>query len=218
MNLLHRKKEQPISRMLLLLVTGLVLGFLVTTQAKYFTDYVSTVSRDSTENVFRRIQILKKTNDELNNEIALLEKQLEDLNNQAQSFQTIANNIKKNEIIAGEIDIWGPGIELIIETKLNTIWFTDITNALFASGAEAISINNIRLTDTAIGFDKLPNGQIMINGVILQKPYTIKVIGDKESLQQVLKSPFGILQRMESTLEEFSYSLNEKDRIEMKEV
>ena len=129
MNLLHRKKEQPISRMLLLLVTGLVLGLLVTTQAKYFTDYVSTVSRDSTENVFRRIQILKKTNDELNNEIALLEKQLEDLNNQAQSFQTIANNIKKNEIIAGEIDIWGPGIELVIETKLNTIWFTEIGRA-----------------------------------------------------------------------------------------
>lgn len=218
MNLLHRKKEQPISRILLLLITGLVLGFLVITQAKYFTDYVSTVGRDSTENIFRRIQILKTTNDELNEEIVLLEKKLEDLNNQAQSFQTIANDIKKNEIIAGDTDVWGPGIELIIDNRLNALWFTDITNELFASGAEAISINNIRLTETTIGFDELPNGQIMINGVILQTPYTIHAIGDKESLKQVLQSPFGILQRMEATLEEFSYSLTEKDRIDMKQV
>lgn len=218
MNLLHRKKDRKASRIVLLLIIGLVLGFLVITQAKHFTNYVESIGRDSSENIFRRIQILKTSNDELKDEIKTLETQLEDLNDQAQSFATIDKDIKKNEIIAGDTDIWGPGIELIIENDLNAVWFTDLTNELIASGAETISINSIRLTESTVGFDALPNGQIMINGVILQAPYTFNAIGDKEALVQILKSPLGILNRMDATFEDFKYTLSEKDRIDMKQV
>lgn len=218
MNLFHRKKDIQVSQLLILLITGLVLGFLVMTQAKHFTNYVESIGRDSSENVFRRIQILKTSNDELKEEIARLETQLEELNDQAQSFATIDKDIKKNEIIGGNTDIWGPGIELVIENNLNAVWFTDLSNDLLASGAETISINNIRLTDSTIGFDALPNGQIMINGVILQAPYTFQAIGDKEALAQILSSPLGILNRMDSTFEDFKYTLSTKDRIDMKEV
>lgn len=218
MNLFHRKKERKVSQIILLLVTGLVLGFLVITQAKHFTNYVDTIGRDSTENVFRRIQILKTSNDELKEEITTLETQLEDLNDQAQSFATIDNDINKNKIIAGETDIFGPGIEIVIENELNGVWFTDLTNELLASGAEAISINNIRLTDSTIGFDELPNGQIMINGVILQAPYTFQAIGEKESLADLVEGQTGILTKMSSTFEDFTYTIAEKDRIDMKQV
>lgn len=218
MNLLHRKKDRKISQIVLLATTGLVLGFLVMTQAKHFTSYVETMGRDSTENIFRRIQILKTSNDELKDEITTLEKQLEDLNDQAQSFATIDKDIKKDEMISGDTDIFGPGIELIINNDLNAVWFTDITNDLFASGAETISVNNIRLTDSTIGFDELPNGQIMINGVILQTPYTFQAIGDKEALAQLLEGPIGILNRMKATFENFEYTLIQKDRIDMKQV
>ena len=218
MNLFHRKTNNRISQTALLGITGLILGLLVITQAKHFTSYVETISRDSTENVFRRIQILKTSNDELEDEIKTLEKQLEDLNDQAQTFATIEKDIKKNEIIAGATDVFGPGIELVINNDLNAVWFTDLTNELFASGAEAISINNIRLTDSTIGFDELPNGQIMINGVILQPPYTIQAIGDKDALSQILKGPAGILSRMQATFDNLEYQLSQKDRIDMKKV
>ena len=218
MNLFHRKKDRNLDQIVMLLITGLVLGFLVMTQAKHFTNYIQFIGRDSTENVFRRIQILKTSNDELKDEIKTLEKQLEDLNDQAQSFATIDKDIKKNEIIAGDTDIWGPGIELVIKNDLNAVWFTDLSNELLAAGAEAISINNIRLTDSTMGFDTIPNGQIMINGVILQPPFTFQAIGDKEALSRILENPLGILSRMDSIFENFEYTLSKKDRIDMKQV
>ncbi|MCD6109435.1 DUF881 domain-containing protein [bacterium] len=218
MNLLHRKKNKSNMQIALLLITGLVLGFIVIIQAKHFTNYIETIGRDSTENVFRRIQILKISNDELKDEISSLETQFEDLNDQAQSFATIDNDIKKDEIIAGETDIFGPGIELTIENNLNVVWFIDLTNELITSGAEAISVNNIRLTNSTMGFDPLPNGQIMINGVILQPPYTFQAIGDKEELNQILTNPIGILNRMNSAIKDFKYEISQKDRIDMKKV
>ncbi|MBA4336565.1 hypothetical protein C0416_02200 [bacterium] len=218
MELFHRKKDIYNSQIAILLITGIVLGFLVINQAKHFTNYVESIGRDSTENVFRRIQILKTSNDELKDEIETLEKQLTELTDQAKSFATIDNEIKKNEIIAGDIDIWGPGIELVIENNLNAVWFTDLANELVASGAEAISINSIRLTDSTIGFDSLPNGQIMINGVILQAPYTLQAVGDKDALDQILTGPLGILEKMKATFQDFKYTISEKDRIEMKQV
>ena len=218
MELFHRKKDGYNSQIAILLITGIVLGFLVVNQAKRFTDYVESIGRDSTENVFRRIQILKTSNDELKDEIGTLEKQLGELTDQAQSFITIDNEIKKNEIIAGNTDTWGPGIELIIENNLNAVWFTDLANEFVASGAEAISVNNIRLTDSTIGFDSLPNGQIMINGVILHAPYTLQAIGDKDALNEILTGPLGILEKMGATFQDFKYTLSKKDRIDMKQV
>ena len=114
--------------MILLLATGLVLGFLIITQARYFTGYVSSEGRDSSENIFRKIQILKTSNDELEDTIASLEAQLEDLSNQALALESIENEINKNSIISGVVDVWGPGIKLEIETQINEIWFTDIAN------------------------------------------------------------------------------------------
>ncbi|MFC1656255.1 DUF881 domain-containing protein [Patescibacteria group bacterium] len=211
-------KKTPFGQLAILLTTGLVLGLLVMTQARYYTSYVSSDGRDSSENVFRKIQILKTSNDELEDEIIDLEAQLEDLSNQALALESIDKDIKKNEIIAGEVSIHGPGIKLEFGTEISDIWLTDLTNELLASGAEAISVNNIRLTDSTVGFDTLPNGQIMLNSVILTPPYTFSAIGDKATLKQAIEAPRGILDRITGAFNEFEYTLEEKDRIEMEQI
>lgn len=216
---MFKKKEYKMpAQIILLLITGLLLGFLVINQARYFKTYVSSVGRDSSENIFRQIQILKTSNDELEEEVENLEVQLEQISNQAQALESIKNEIKKNEILDGEVDAFGPGIEIETNTDLAEIWFIDITNELFAGGAEAISVNNIRLTEETIGFDTLPNGQIMLNNVILNKPYTFSAIGDKNTLSETLEMPGGIFDRMKNSIENFEYTISEKDRIEMKTV
>ncbi len=211
-------KKTPLSQLAILLTTGLVLGLLVMTQARYYTSYVSSEGRDSSENIFRKIQILKTSNDELEDEIIDLEAQLEELSNQALALKSIEREIKKNKIIAGDVDIYGPGIKLEFETEISDIWLTDLTNELLASSAEAISVNNIRLVDSTVGFDTLPNGQIMLNSIILTPPYTFNAIGDKTTLRQAIEAPRGILDRIAGAFNEFEYTLEEKDRIEMKQV
>ncbi|MBU1446008.1 DUF881 domain-containing protein, partial [Patescibacteria group bacterium] len=148
MKFLHKKSDGKPTWMILLGLTGMLLGFLVITQGRYFTNYVETEGRDSNENIFRKIQVLKTGNDELEEEIKVLNEQLADLDDQTLSIQSIENEITKNKIISGNVDIFGPGIELQIDTEINDIWFVDLTNEFFAAGAEAIAINKIRLVDS----------------------------------------------------------------------
>lgn len=206
------------AQIIIMLISGIVLGAMVITQAKYFTNYVSSVGRDSNENIFRKIQILKTSNDELKDEIEALDKQFEETSTQASALASINKEIEKNKMIAGEADIYGTGIALEVSSDISGLWFTDIVNELFASGAEAVSVNNIRLTDATIGFDTLPNGQIMLNGVILSSPYTFSGIGESNTLRSALESPFGIIEKMRASIENFEFELTSPDRIDMKKV
>ena len=215
---IYNKEIYTIPQIMLLVFTGLLLGFLVVTQSRYFTSYVSSVGRDSTENIFRKIQILKTTNDELTEVVTDLESQLQEVSSQADALKSIEKEIIKNEMIAGDIKVFGPGVEIFIETQIPAIWFTDLVNELLSSGAEAISINNIRLTESTIGFDTLPNGQIMVNNVILNAPYTFNAIGDKLNIKQAVSSIGGIIERLKNTYPEIKISLSEKDRIEMEKI
>jgi uncharacterized protein YlxW (UPF0749 family) len=214
MKIFHRKSDKP-AWMILLGLTGMLLGFLVITQGRYFTSYVESIGRDSNENIFRKIQVLKTGNDELEEEIKDLKIQLQDLSDQTMAIQSIENEIEKNKIIAGNVEIFGPGLEIQIETEISGIWFIDLINEFFAAGAQAISINNIRLVDSVVGFDTLPNGQVMINNIILKPPYKFEVIGDKSTLRVAIESQHGIIDKMKTTFEDFSYTLEEKDRIDM---
>lgn len=215
---IYNKDTHTASQIIILAVTGLVLGFLIITQARYFTSYVSSVGRDSSENIFRKIQILKTTNDELADVVADLEFQLEEVSGQADALKSIEREITKNKMIAGDIKVFGPGIEIKIENDISAIWFTDLVNEMLSSGAEAISINNIRLTDATIGFDTLPNGQIMVNNVILNPPYTFNAIGDRLNLKQALESTGGIMERLKAAYVDLKITIKEKDRIEMEKI
>jgi uncharacterized protein YlxW (UPF0749 family) len=200
---------------ILILSVGIVLGALIILQARYFTSYVSTYGRDPGENIFREIQILKTTNQELEETIEELEIQLEDASSQAKVLDSIEDEIKKIQKLAGEVDIWGPGVEFEVDGDISAIWFVDIINELFSIGAEAVSINDIRITDDSSGFDTLPNGQIMLNSVILNKPYTFKAIGERSVLTKALEFPGGIIERLKNNYSGITTALNELDRIEM---
>jgi len=218
MKLFKKEIEYTVPQIIILSLTGLLLGFLLINQSRYFTTYEITLGRDSSENIFRKIQMLKTSNDDLAEEITNLEAQLAEASNQALALENINKDIQKNKIIAGEIAVFGPGIEINIETQLSNIWFTDLVNELFSAGAEAVSINNLRLTDATVGFDTLPNGQIMINNVILTTPYTFTAIGEKTNLKQIMEATGGIIERLKSTYPDFKYTILEKDRIEMAKI
>lgn len=201
-----------------ILFTAIFLGVLIALQANSFRGYSDVITRNSRSDIFREIQILKTTNDNLEEEIEGLEKQLEKTADQQQNLQSIQEEIEKYQILSGNIDITGPGIQLKINKDIKAIWLTDITNELFSAGAEAVSVNSIRITNKTSGFDTIPNGQILLNSVILNKPYTIEAIGDKKLLDQALSQPQGIIDRMQQSLGNIDFTLEEKDFIEMKKV
>ncbi|MBU1953894.1 DUF881 domain-containing protein, partial [Patescibacteria group bacterium] len=68
------------------------------------------------------------------------------------------------------------------------------------------------------GFDTIPNGQIMLNSVILNVPYKIEAIGDRKVLNQALIQPEGIVERMQRILDGVSVQVEEKDLVIIEKV
>ncbi len=106
------------------------------------------------------------------------------------------------QISAGVKSVKGPGFSISIndarktdsldfeKVNLARVFDTDlqlVTNALWASGAEAISINNQRLsTTTAI---RSAGDAILINYRPLLPPYLITFIGDKQVVDSLIQNP-----------------------------
>lgn len=205
-------------RVLFIILTGVLLGFLVVLQTRSFGDVKDIIRRDSRADIFREIQILKNTNRDLEEAILLLETRFAQVSDQEEALKAIKDEIVRDKIIAGHVDISGPGIEMMVKQNIPLFWLTDIVNELFSGGAEAVSINNIRLTSATIGFDTLPNGQVSLNGVILAIPFHFQAIGDKKVLSKALNQPAGIVQRLKESLPNIEVNVDQKDYITMKKI
>ncbi len=205
-------------RALFIILTGVLLGFLVVLQTRSFGNVKDIIRRDSRTNIFHEIQILKNTNQNLRETVLELETRLAQVSNQEEALRAIKDEIIRDRIIGGGVDVSGPGIEMWVKRNIPLFWLTDIVNELFSSGAEAVSINNIRLTNTTVGFDILPNGQIALNGVILATPFHFQAIGERKVLLKALNQPQGIVQRIKESLPNVEVSVEQKDSITMQNV
>jgi len=191
---------------------------LIIMQGKAFTGLDRVTRREARTDVFREIQILKNTNDNLEDEVKDLEDQVNKTSGQEEALKAVAADIEKYQIVSGQKDISGNGISMNINGSIKALWLTDIVNELFSAGAEAVSVNGIRLTDTTAGFDTIPNGQILLNSVILKPPYLIEAIGDKKTLADALSQPQGIIQRMKESLGGVPIDLQQEETIKMEKV
>jgi uncharacterized protein YlxW (UPF0749 family) len=205
-----KKYSQPA-----LIFTGLLVGFLIVLQSRSFHLVEDIYGRDTRANAFHEIQVLKKTNENLQEEIKELESNVAQISDREQALKVVDDEIKKYTILAARSDVKGPGVEIILKENVPVIWLTDLVNELWSNGAEAVSINHIRLTNGTTGFDTIPNGQISLNGEILHLPYTLQAIGDKKVLIESLNQRQGILERLKESFPKLNLSLNQKEEIKM---
>ena len=111
---------------------------------------------------------------------------------------TLENQIYQMQVLTGSLPVQGPGVSVSIASTTNLLCYDiiDIVNELFAAGAEAVSINDMRLsaitplieTTDASGVTK-----ITVNGVTLLTPIVIKAVGDPATLHTGLTFPGGII-------------------------
>jgi len=173
-------------------------------------------TRDSASNFFEEIKVIKAKNADLQKEISDLEKSLNEFTDKDKALSTIQSEILKYQKLNGENSIFGTGVLITISDKISTVWMTDLINEIFAYGAEAISVNDIRLLNKTIGFDTLPKGQIYLNGSILSPPFSIKIIGDGSNIINFLNSPENILSRVNSAYPNIEIVIDRKDLIHIK--
>lgn len=197
-------------------VMGLAVGLLVVIQMRSYDSVTALVERDpetTTQEIFQQIYILKLANERLENDILTLEEQLEQYSDQTSAYGTLVAEIEKNEALLGLKPIQGPAIVIAVDAPLTVEWLVDLTNELWAAGAEAVSVNGIRLTDSTDGFYAI-NELLLLQGQILERPYTWAAVGDVSTLQTVLSQAGGILKRLEEQMGSETLTVKEAE-IEM---
>jgi len=194
---------------------AIILGFLVVTQIRSFDGINEIVARNSQSNIFEEIRIISEKNSSLRKEIEELEISLEKLSDQRSALVVIEEEIEKYKLLNGKSPIFGEGLTINIQGKITSDWMGDLVNEFYNSGAYAVSVNGTRIVNDTLGFDSLPQGQIWFSGQILSPPYVFNVIGDNESILNILQLPGGIFDRLATTFREVTISAEKKDIVQM---
>ena len=203
-------------RKIYILVIAIMLGSFIVVESKSFNVVNNIILRDSKTDVFKEIKVLKEENQNLRDEIKDLENTLLSLSDQDLAVKTIQDEIDKYNKLSGDYTVYGPGVSISASSKITAPWMVDLINELFHAGAQAVSINGIRITNESSGFDTLPKGQIYLDGTILSPPYVFNAIGEAITIKNALSASGGIFDRIRATFGGVSVSLEQKDVVEIK--
>jgi len=202
-------------RHIYILISASLIGFFLIIQMRSFEDVNDLLLRDQESNIFQEIRILTEKNEDLNAEVISLEDTYAHITDQNDILDSVEDEIEKYQKLNGEKSIFGPGITVKLEGDITTPWITDLINDFFNSGAQAVAINGIRITNRTVGFDTLPQGQILLNGSILSAPYFFDVIGESQVLSDILQLKGGIFDRLQNNFPNLKIEITRKEVIQM---
>lgn len=204
-----------LERKIYLMVTAAVLCFFIIIQMNSLDNVNASLQRDSKSNIFQEIKILKNKNEDLKTEIDEINDKIDQLNDQGKALSVIQDEINEYTKLDGKVSIFGAGISIQINGPITTPWMIDFVNEIYNAGAQAVSVNGIRITERTAGFDTLPKGQLLLNGSILSGPYSLEAIGDPSVLAGIAQSSGGIFERIKKAFPSTKITLDTKDVIQM---
>lgn len=180
-----------------------ILGFLLVNR---FIDYwkheavvVDTASHNQLS-VVSEIDQLKKEKETVNKDnddiLAKIKTYEENVSSTSQQANILKEELERNKKLLGMTDVTGPGIVLYLTPKskifnnldpLDDIDIAYIVNELFYASAEAVSINDNRITSQSV-IELSENQKIRINDALVpvNELITIKAIGNPDVLEQDL--------------------------------
>lgn len=179
----------------------IVLGFLLSTQFQTQQKVLSALDAQRKEDL---IAVWKNLDDKkrmLQQEIENLDAAYQDLLAQSEkgtsALKTMVDDIHRLRLISGMIPVTGPGITVTItgDAPLYFLDLVDLVNELWATGAEAISVNDHRITSrTSISeASDAFSFYITVDGERLLFPVIVKAIGDPHTLEKGLTFTGGLI-------------------------
>jgi uncharacterized protein YlxW (UPF0749 family) len=88
----------------------------------------------------------------------------------------------------------GQGLILRVNGDLDPIAVNDLLNELRNAGAEAIAVDQVRITPRSVCV--LGAGTLEIDGTGIDRAFTIRAVGDPDGLLTALQRPGGIISQL----------------------
>jgi uncharacterized protein YlxW (UPF0749 family) len=182
---------QPRAGLAALVILGLF-GLLVATAAVQ-TSRNANSEADGHKQLATQISARSAQVDARRSRVTSLRAEVDDLNTQfvqatAQGRQ-LSGRLSRLGVRTGSTAVTGPGVRVVVDDNPNATSSTQrvldkdlqkLANALWESGAEAISINGLRLS--TLSAIRQGGSAITVNGRSLSRPYTVLAVGDRDSL------------------------------------
>lgn len=133
--------------------------------------------------------------DALEDEVQQLEKdkaQLEGSDGADAAAAAAAQRLESYQILAGTVPVSGEGVTITVidpDGELTTTTMIDLIQELRDAGSEAIQIGPARVV--ASSWFGVAEGQLTVDGITLDQPYTVTAIGDSHTLAGALAIPGG---------------------------
>ena len=181
-----------------LTVTFVLLGILISTQIQTQHRLMSDLSMQSTSDLSIMLKNLTDKRWQLSEAIDEAEDNLityqNDYQNDAELIDRINNELSRLQLINGTAKVHGSGIQITVSGNMLASDLIVILNELWAAGAEAIAVNDYRITaTTGINYvDAQNKTYLTCDGAILQDPIKIRAIGNSKILEKSLTMPGGI--------------------------
>ena len=138
---------------------------------------------DTTQRSQSEIQRLETTRDNLQTDTSARQTALEQARHQAQVLS----------ILAGTVPVRGPGVTISIKEGSGPVGvgsFIDMIEALRTAGAEAMQINAEVRVVAQTAFET-GTGGLLVDGHLIEAPFTVDVIGPPDELVAALVFPDG---------------------------
>jgi len=136
--------------------------------------------------------------------------------NSKETEELVKKELDEANIISGKTDVSGNGVKITLtdnnEKEYTSKDLVSLINELKAAGAEAISINNERITNLTDIVD-ISNKYILVNSNKVSSPYTVLAIGDENYLKSALNIKNGYIDTKQK--EGYTISVESKNNIKI---
>lgn len=173
-----------------------LVGFAVVVQARQ-TDETN-LSALSQDELVRILDETTSRTDELTREAAELANERDELvsgsDRREAALAAAERNAAAQGILTGRLPAQGPGVRVIVADADGTVRPLTLLNMLEElrnAGAEAIQLNDSRITASSAFTGTA--GDVSVDGVLLEPPYTWLAIGDPDTIATALEIPGGAL-------------------------
>ncbi len=179
---------------------ALVLGVLVVSQYRSREAYSRTLEQETPESLATLIASLNDRNRQLREQIFDLRLSLERAQGSVAGGQGALEESERQlaelEVFSAHSPVSGPGIAIRIEGQFDERALLDLVNELRNAGAEAIAIGDARVGPRT-WFGPGASGALVVDGRALRGPWTVRAIGDPETLYVAMTRTGGIVGQFE---------------------
>jgi uncharacterized protein YlxW (UPF0749 family) len=157
------------------------------------------ISSLSAQELSTLIETLTARNRELRSGLTGIGEQLREYRaagTQGQSALGVSQeDLRRITAFAGLAGVEGQGIVMTVEGSLDAIALNDLVNELRNAGAEAIAVDEVRITASSVATEG-PRS-LEVDGVDIGKRFTLRAIGSPDGLVSAIQRPGGIISQLQ---------------------